>query len=1138
MKQFVTLTTNPDTIPGLIGSAGSAGTDGDDIINGLWGNDIVSGTLIAAATLTTLDSIDGGLGQNTLNVNIQDTSATTPKLTALNTTKVQTVNVKSLGAVNVDTTAGFTGVTKLNITQAIGDVKATAAATTAIDVSGVTGTAGVKQVFTATFAGTEVGSNTTIAFDGVTSTLLAGNAAVIAAEFASDYNAAGTGNWVAVDNLDNTVTFTAKVAGVKTTVVSGGFVIGGTIAGDTTPVAVTVPAVPTTVGAAGTTSTVDGGSSQTVSVAKGGVTVGATTVTTGDISVTSSDQGGDVIAVDGGKAVTVKATASTGGTITVGQTDLATGAVDITSAHKAVAGTNANMGAITVTGGSTVNVTQTADTSKAAADTVGASLVQGAVNVTAGNTTTAVTVAQSDQAAQSIFAAGAAAKFQTQVVTFNALVAKNSVTVNGLTFTAAVNMTAEQVAQAFADLTSGDRQDDGGPTAKGIYTGINTAGFTTGAAVGATVTYTEVTAGTNAAAITPTTAQNGGTTAPTAPTIAAGITGLAAVPAVAGVLGVANGGVVINDNATKSITTITVDGYSAGAALGAGAGGSLDALTTLTLKNSGAGAATLTTTSTGSLTLNLTDVDGVVTLGTGLTGLTINTSGEASTGAIAAVGATTVTINAEAALSGAHSFTAATLIDVNGTAVVNLTGATTNAATLKTIDASDNTGGVTAVLGGTNSVKFTGGKGNDSLTLATAGTAATANIDMGDGNDTLTLGAGTTAANILGTIKGGDGTDTLAMGYADAVAGSANGALHAKAQGFERLTINDVAGVDNASVTYTVNLANLAYNYVTVNGTNEVTLVDTLAFTGMAANGTVAFGAGSTAGSLYTVALADDTAGTDVLNYVLASTGVTAAGTVGTPINAGTVTANAVETFSISSTAVDADGATNVIIANGDTVTTINASGNAGLNLKSTATTLKTVDASGLTGTGAAGGLVFNAVNASMTVSGGAGNDAITIAATADGSTFNGNGGNDTFNISAGADLVTIKGGAGADKFVFGGVSTNKSNYVVIDGVTSGDTFDLFALIGAGSTFNAAKITLSVGATESTQAYLDQAMTTLALNGAGWFQYGGNTFIAADVTADSLTTFVDGTDFVVMITGLVDLSTASFNATSSTLEIA
>lgn len=58
------------------------------------------------------------------------------------------------------------------------------------------------------------------------------------------------------------------------------------------------------------------------------------------------------------------------------------------------------------------------------------------------------------------------------------------------------------------------------------------------------------------------------------------------------------------------------------------------------------------------------------------------------------------------------------------------------------------------------------------------------------------------------------------MGYADAVAVSANTNFHSEVTGFERLTINNVVGANDATdTTYTVNLNNLAYNYVTVNGT-------------------------------------------------------------------------------------------------------------------------------------------------------------------------------------------------------------------------------------------------------------------------------------------------------------------------------
>lgn len=1021
LGQTFTLTKNVDAIPGLIGSAGSTGTDGNDTITGT--GDTATAAANNVSTFTALDNIDGGLGTDTFNLSVVADTFTTVGLGAT-VKNVEIVNVQAVKGVTVDSSA-WVGVTNLNVTKSVAAAVLTAANTTDISVAG-------------------------------------GEAAV----------------------------------------------------------------------------TTNGGKSITITQAM--------------------DLGADVITVKGGGDVTVTATDSAAGTIDIGNTTAVTGAVVVSSTGPAVAiakdggATAVAMGAITVNGGTTVSVTQNANsvsgTAAANVDNVNDILTQGAVTVTGGAATTTVTVVQSDQVA-AVAAQAAAGANQTQTVTFEALVAKNTVTVNGLTFTAAVNMTAAEVAQAFAGLTSGDSQDDGGPTAKGIYTGTNTAGFITGPAVGATVTYTEVIAGTNAAPIVVATAQNGGVSVPTAPTVAAGATGVTTAAAITGVLGVANGAVIIDDTAAKTITTVTVDGYSAGVTIGnTVAASSLDKITTLTLKNSGAGTALLNTDSVGSLTLNLTDVDAAVNLDggvAGLTSLTINTSGVASTGAITASTVKNVTINSEAALSGAHVLTAATGITVNGTATVDLTGAITNAATLLKIDASGNSGGVTAVLGAANSLVFTGGSGADSLTLGAAAIADTKNIDMGLGNDTLTVFTGTTATTIVGTVKGGGGTDTLSMGFADAVAVSADGGFHAEVTGFERLTINNSVGANSGSnVTYTVNLANLAYNYVTVNGTysDADPEVDTLSLTGMAANGTVNFGALSTAGSLYTVALADATGSTDMLNYVLASTtgaGAAANGVLGTAINAGTITANLVETFNITSSAVDLDGATNVITANGDSVKTIMLTGNGGVTLGATnVTTLKTVDASGLTGTGAAGGLTFTAGSASMTVTGGAGNDTLNVGANADSSTFIGGNGNDTFTVTAGADLVTLNGGAGTDIFDFNGVSTNKSNYTVISSVDTGDKIDLAGLAGGITGFAATKITLAVGATETTQAYLDQAMATLSATEAGWFQMGGNTYVVADVGGESAAAFADNTDFVVMIVGSVNLSTASFNATSDTLEFA
>ena len=378
---------------------------------------------------------------------------------------------------------------------------------------------------------------------------------------------------------------------------------------------------------------------------------------------------------------------------TVGANTENTGTVTITSTGEAIdAATDTDvMAAINVAGGTTISVTQsaTSDMGAVATDTSAQTITGGAVTILGGATTTSVTVVQ-DEAVAAVAAVVAAGAAQTQTVTFTALAAKNSVTVNGLIFTAAKDLTAAEVAQAFADLTSGDLQDNGGSVANGTYSGANLANtYTTGAAVGATVTYTANvdfggTANNNGVGqptLVPLVAQNGGATAPTLPTVVISNAGVVNVPAVTGVLGVTNGAVVINDDAAAAdtITSITIDGYNGGATLGGI--NSLDALTTLSLANSGytgnEGAVTLTSASK---TLNVTvnDVNGAVNLGANVTTLNLTASTASSTFASMTAGAlTTLNVSGNAAVTTTSSLGALTTVTVAGSAGLTLAAALT-----------------------------------------------------------------------------------------------------------------------------------------------------------------------------------------------------------------------------------------------------------------------------------------------------------------------------------------------------------------------------------------------------------------------------------------------------------------------------
>jgi flagellin len=97
----------------------------------------------------------------------------------------------------------------------------------------------------------------------------------------------------------------------------------------------------------------------------------------------------------------------------------------------------------------------------------------------------------------------AAATTESSVVTFKALNPNDFVTVNGLTFTARVNMTANEVAAAFSNVASGATSAAltlANPVAAnfGKYSGTFTAGFSTGASTSTgTVTATSTTPNAN-----------------------------------------------------------------------------------------------------------------------------------------------------------------------------------------------------------------------------------------------------------------------------------------------------------------------------------------------------------------------------------------------------------------------------------------------------------------------------------------------------------------------------------------------------------------------------------------------------------------------------------------------------------------
>lgn len=527
-------------------------------------------------------------------------------------------------------------------------------------------------------------------------------------------------------------------------------------------------------------------------------------------------------AVDGGKNVTVALTDVVAtSTVAVGGATAAKGTVTVGMTGKAsVAGTDATLGAVTVTGGTSISVTQKAasDSSAAAADTAGATITQGPVTVNGDASTTTVSVKQDAAVAEVKAVAGVALKAATQEVTFTEAKLGDTITLrfdnvagaHTLTFTAKKDLTAAEVASAFANLAANVNQGNASATL-GIYTDVGgTNGWTSGAVQTVSATASKVVFS-KSDDVTPTAVENNIITATktgtvTVPTVSAVTDGVAAVTAKTGVLGVDNGAVVIEDSGTGVIKTITVDGYANGSTIGAVT--ATAALETLTL-NKPQGTASMTVADTAAtLTLNLqghgTATNGqesVLTLTAAPTTLNVVSTGDNYVDLTAAA-TETLNVSGTGLLNVADvDLAALKTVTVTGTAGLVLSGSENN--TLTSVTTTGTTGAVTATING-DAATYAGGAGADSVTIANPTVAISKSIKLGAGNDRLDLSAGTPAMPTV-LLEGGEGTDTLVLTSAAAASLSAGTTFETKIDSFERLEVKAVA----ASTDITVNLENL-----------------------------------------------------------------------------------------------------------------------------------------------------------------------------------------------------------------------------------------------------------------------------------------------------------------------------------------
>lgn len=580
-----------------------------------------------------------------------------------------------------------------------------------------------------------------------------------------------------------------------------------------------------------------------VKAGAGAITATAAATTNVTAAISEDNVGASTLAntIFGAKDVTVNATkmgtaagtnadtiaVGTGGTAPVGDV-----VVNQTGAAYTAATADSTLSAIGVTGGKTISVTQvaTSDASAAATDTGNNTITQGAVTIVAGATTTNVTVKQ-DTAVNKIDAVIAkAGTAGTQEITFTDMAkgAVASLAINGgtLTFTANKILTAAEAASAFVSLVAGDKQGNAAATL-GVYSDgatIITADKFTSAATATVVdsTHSKVVFSTSLSTATAIT-NNGASVGVSS--VGALVAAVDAVVAKTGVMGVTAGKVLIDDNAAHTLTSITLDSYGATSDIGTTALATTK-LATLNLSNV-AETVDLTVADTAdTLALTLSNVGYDLNLNGTAVASDLTFTAAPKTLNVTSTGANNVklvntdngleTLNVDGTgllnLSAASVGSGLKTVTVTGTAGLTLEGS--ESANITSVTTTGTTGTVTTTIDATNAT-YTGGAGNDMVTI---GTTATKAIDLGNGDNKLTL-VGTVVVPTV-EVKAGTGTkDTIAMAAASAASLTASDKLFAdKISGFERLSVGTVA------TAATVKLENMdAINYVISNGTSGST---------------------------------------------------------------------------------------------------------------------------------------------------------------------------------------------------------------------------------------------------------------------------------------------------------------------------
>lgn len=480
-------------------------------------------------------------------------------------------------------------------------------------------------------------------------------------------------------------------------------------------------------------------------------------------------------------------------------------------------------------------------------------------------------------------------------------------------------------------------------------------------------------------------------------------------------------------------------------------------------------------------------------VGSGLTAVTLNTSGTASTIQNLLTPSTVVTIN----VTGNKDLTITEGLDAETTKV----------------DAATFTGKL-SIVGADVAQTVNGGSGDDTIDLRAESTAKTMTVSLGGGADTLLLTAAHyTAADVL---TGGDGSDTLQLSIANA--GTFNTDVSSKTAGFEVLEVVTDAG-GTKSATLNVGATKLGITSLKASATTNT---DTINFSGVQAASTITVAADV---AVMSAALETATGTADVLNVAL---GGTAGG-----IDVGTsFTAADIETINIASTGTTTKNTIASLVTAAAKSVVVTGSGK-GLDLTLTDVVAGTTTFSAA---GYSGALTLVATaEALKSVTAGSGDDTVTLGTGTLAQGFTADGGSGTDKLVATASsgqslgILAVSGFETLELSSNGAAATATADFRNVTGLstlklTAANNADVFDLRNFGTaTIAADNDTVGQIAIQSVQT-----STSLKLGGAG-----NTTITTLTMDAGATTLNVESVSNTSTITNIAATSLTTINVTGA-----